>query len=78
MRMPRWIAKLYADIMGYFWIPCPRCGRMFGGHEWKNESTVQCQREPQHGHGACCPSGGPSDDAAACARWHARRESRPT
>ncbi len=18
---------------GYFWLPCPRCGQMFGGHE---------------------------------------------
>lgn len=19
---------------GYFWLPCPLCGQMFGGHEW--------------------------------------------
>lgn len=24
---------IYAKILGYFWLPCPRCGRMFGGHE---------------------------------------------
>ena len=25
--------KLYAKMFGYFWIPCPLCGDMFGGHE---------------------------------------------
>jgi hypothetical protein len=23
----------HARLFGYFWKPCPRCGRMFGGHE---------------------------------------------
>lgn len=32
----RWFNKLYADVFGYFWLPCPRCGRYFGGHEWKH------------------------------------------
>lgn len=22
-----------AHVGGYFWMPCPLCGRMFGGHE---------------------------------------------
>lgn len=26
----RW---LRAKIGGYFWLPCPRCGRKFGGYE---------------------------------------------
>lgn len=25
--------KLYAAFMGYFWEPCPICGKKFGGHE---------------------------------------------
>lgn len=29
--------KLYhylrALLSGYFWLPCPRCGQMFGGHQ---------------------------------------------
>lgn len=25
--------EAYARQHGYFWIPCPRCGVMFGGHE---------------------------------------------
>jgi len=31
----RKLAKLYADVFGYFWLPCPfpGCGEMFGGHE---------------------------------------------
>lgn len=29
----RWFAKQYADLHGYFWLPCPRCGEYFGGHE---------------------------------------------
>lgn len=47
--MPRWIHKLYAYVMGYFWLPCPspRCGEMFGGHEagrvvWHGKMT--CKR----------------------------------
>lgn len=23
----------WATLWGYFWQPCPNCGRMFGGHE---------------------------------------------
>ena len=25
--------KFYAWLFGYFWVPCPVCGREFGGHE---------------------------------------------
>ena len=31
--MPRWLHRLYAGLAGAFWMPCPVCGRMFGGHE---------------------------------------------
>ena len=27
------IEKLKASLGGYFWLPCPMCGKMFGGHE---------------------------------------------
>lgn len=30
-RMPRMFHRLYASILGYFWLPCPICGRPFGG-----------------------------------------------
>lgn len=25
--------RLYAKALGYFWLPCPICGKYFGGHE---------------------------------------------
>ena len=31
--MRRYFNMIYAKLFGYFWIACPRCGRMFGGHE---------------------------------------------
>ena len=34
MRQWRWLNRCYAFIGGYFWLPCPICGRYFGGHEW--------------------------------------------
>lgn len=30
---PRFLHRLYAWWRACFWMPCPRCGRMFGGHE---------------------------------------------
>lgn len=30
LRVYHW---LYAHLFGYFWLPCPLCGRTFGGHE---------------------------------------------
>jgi hypothetical protein len=32
--IPRWMHKWYAKTFGYFWLPCPLCGRYSGGHEW--------------------------------------------
>ena len=31
--MNRTLAKIWAHLWGYFWLPCPICGEMFGGHE---------------------------------------------
>ena len=52
--MPRWFHQLYAWLGGYFWLPCPRCGRMFGGHEPKGGDKLvdgrlmmACSRCPQ-------------------------------
>jgi len=33
LQLPRWLHKAYANSCGYFWLPCPRCDRKFGGHE---------------------------------------------
>lgn len=32
----RALNKLYAAVMGYFWLPCPLCKQEFGGHEWRD------------------------------------------
>jgi hypothetical protein len=32
----RWANHLYAFLLGYFWAACPLCGRMSGGHEWRD------------------------------------------
>ena len=47
--LPRWLHRLYARFLGYFWLPCPICGRCFGGHEglrllYLNASTGQRSR----------------------------------
>ena len=33
MKLPRRLHRIYARLMGYFWLPCPKCGEYFGGHE---------------------------------------------
>mgnify|MGYP001580585561 CR=1 FL=1 len=53
MLLPRFLHKWYANTMGYFWLPCPRCGEMFGGHEWTWSSAIDYY-EPGSGVG-CCP-----------------------
>jgi len=40
MKLPRFIHKLYANLHGYFWLPCPICKKMFGGHEISNTSIM--------------------------------------
>ena len=36
----RWLNCAYAFIQGYFWAPCPICGRNFGGHEWSEDLYI--------------------------------------
>lgn len=33
MTLPRCVHRAWAALAGYFWMPCPICGRYFGGHE---------------------------------------------
>jgi hypothetical protein len=35
-RLPRWMHRIYAFLLAYFWLPCPLCGRNSGGHEWRD------------------------------------------
>lgn len=38
--LPRWMHRAYAAMCGYFWLPCPLCGREFGGHEWRDANGM--------------------------------------
>jgi hypothetical protein len=39
-KLNRWYNHFYADLNGYFWLPCPICGEYFGGHEWKDGEGI--------------------------------------
>lgn len=54
-RRPRWLQKLRARWGEYFWLPCPLCGEMFGGHEWRSEDTIW--KPGENGHGVCVDCG---------------------
>ncbi len=50
--LPRSIHHLYANLAGYFWLPCPLCKEMFGGHECNGANLMK-----SWGHGvAVCPA----------------------
>ena len=51
VKLPRSLHKLYAHVFGYFWLPCPLCGRMFGGHEWGTGDYVMTSWSS--GYGVC-------------------------
>lgn len=40
--MIRLLHKRFAKTFGYFWIPCPLCGNMFGGHERHSKNSLMC------------------------------------
>ena len=72
--------KAYAEDNGYFWLPCSRCGRWSGGHEWAalmkaGADNVKCARSASTYHGACCrrPANVAKDEPEkdACDRAHA-------
>ena len=52
--MPRFLHRAYARLLRYYWLPCPVCGRMFGGHEkhggfllrTHTESSTTCSQCP--------------------------------
>ena len=50
-RGPRFVHRWYAETMGYFWLPCPVCGRMFGGHEWGGTIRISDTK----GRAVCSP-----------------------
>ena len=52
MIYPRFLARFYAWMLGYFWLPCPKCGRMFGGQE----VTMEIGNEQTQLGEVFCPS----------------------
>ena len=58
IRLRRWMHKVYAFAFGYFWLPCPECGRWFGGHEEGGGTLwVSGTKTSRSGHLLCpnCP-----------------------
>lgn len=54
----RALNRCYAAMFGYFWLPCPACGRAFGGHEWRPrrghvDSIPDVERGPGASRGIC-------------------------
>lgn len=66
----RWPQRLYAKLNGYFWLPCNICGKMFGGHEWRETDVWMVER----GRGlvvcrACGPEARRRTDARGLPRY---------
>jgi hypothetical protein len=58
-RLPRWVHHAYALVAGYFWLPCPLCDRLFGGHEARDIDGLSSStpaREPGRPDRAICPA----------------------
>lgn len=54
LRRPRFLQRLYAWLHGWFWLPCPVCGRKFGGHEWDFANIIHPADLPRYmGKGVC-------------------------
>lgn len=59
--LPRFIHRVYAFMMGYFWLPCPICGRYYGGHEIKSKTSILYTS--LCGGKCVCPSRGCEEEA---------------
>lgn len=78
---PREEHEAFAKLRNYFWMPCPRCGKFFGGHEWRHGAaySVQCEVHPPQGHGTCCAGALVSKDSRSvrdpevCEKAHKRQ-----
>lgn len=62
----RWRHRLFAEFFGYFWMPCPVCQQMTGGHEW----TGACVSTGESGQGiGICPQ----CESAGCGEEYERQ-----
>jgi phage terminase large subunit GpA-like protein len=44
---------LYAKALGYFWMPCPKCGEMFGGHQATWTTVTVQEADGPHAYVVC-------------------------
>ncbi len=53
--LPRWVHHIYAVLFHYYWLPCPLCGQMTGGHEWhdRNGLSSTLRVGPSRGKAIC-------------------------
>lgn len=49
----RWWARLRAWALGFFWLECPSCGEMFGGHEVTDPISVQREIDDEAKYVVC-------------------------
>jgi len=54
--IPRWIHHIYAALLGYFWAPCPDCGKYFGGHEIYEPRLTILRATDTRRHLVVCPA----------------------
>lgn len=51
------LSQFYAWVFGYFWLPCPKCGTMFGGHQVAPGGAHIIVERPDGQHCMCvCPA----------------------
>jgi hypothetical protein len=47
---------IWAKLGGYFWMPCPKCGEMYGGHQIEPFGATVTLYEADGPHAYCvCP-----------------------
>lgn len=66
---PRWLAHFIAEVRGFFWLPCPLCGRYLAGFEWR-DINGHMSSIPASGEGAAsgiCPQC--TAEARGCKAW---------
>lgn len=55
--MLKLLNQFYAFVFGYFWLPCPKCGEMFGGHQHRAGGAHVIVNEGDGPHCYCvCPA----------------------
>lgn len=51
----RWVHHVWANLFGYFWLPCRLCSKPFGGHEWRDRDGLSGSIVTDDGTFGICP-----------------------